>query len=274
LVIVALFAWRQNRRGKLLALAVAWFYLSLAPVSNLIPLPGAMMGERFIYFTFAGMIPLLFGSIDNRVWKEYSRQFLLIAVVISTVFVFTNIARTLDWRDNYHFFKVLAEQEPENPVIQLRMAQSDLEAGNTALALSRLEQLVKADFSTVHEADSAAISYWYGKALLFSNRPKEALIQFSQTVTLSPKPTLDLILLQVEAAARSNELKTALTLLEHALKISPEESMLWNALGNVLSMSGNLNGAVDAYTKAVEFDPANKEAVINLQNIKHRSTNQ
>ena len=68
LVIIAIFAWRRSRRGKLLALAIAWFYVSLAPVSNLIPVPGAMMGERFLYFTFAGMIPLLLGSIDNQVW--------------------------------------------------------------------------------------------------------------------------------------------------------------------------------------------------------------
>ena len=273
LVIVAVFAWRKSQKGKFLTLAIAWFYLSLAPVSNLIPLPGAMMGERFIYFTFAGMIPLLLGSFDYRVRRKHTRKIALVAVVVLTVFTFTNMNRSLDWRDNYHFFKVLTEQEPENPVIQLRMAQSDLEAGNTALALSRLEQLVKDGFSTTFEADRAAVSYWYGKSLLLSNRPKEALIQFTQTAALSPNPTLDLILLQVEAAARSNDLITARKLLEQELQTSPGESTLWNAFGNVLSMSGNLKSAVDAYTKAVELDPLNKEAAINLQTTKNRITN-
>ena len=51
--------------------------LSMAPVSNLIPVPGSMMGERFIYFTFAGMIPLLLGGINDQVWGRFRRQIIL-----------------------------------------------------------------------------------------------------------------------------------------------------------------------------------------------------
>ena len=58
LVIAAsIFLYRRGGRGKWFAFAAAWFYLSIAPVSNFIPIPGSMMGERFIYFTFAGMLP-------------------------------------------------------------------------------------------------------------------------------------------------------------------------------------------------------------------------
>ena len=271
LVIIAIIAWRRSRRGKLLALAIAWFYISLAPVSNLIPLPGAMMGERFIYFTFAGMIPLLLGSINDQVLSRYSRQILLITSVFFAVFLFTNVTRAMVWKDNAQFFKVLSKQEPNNPIVQIRAAQTELESGNTAAALSRMERLVEADLSTPFETNRASVSYWYGQTLLLSNRPAEAYVQFSQAAALDTSHSQDLVLLQVEAAARSDNLEAARTLLDGEIKITPGESKLWNALGNVWSMSGNFKSAAEAYTKAVELDPKNKEAARNLQNIKYRS---
>jgi hypothetical protein len=99
LVMVAVFCWRRSKRGRLIALAIAWFYLSLAPVSNLIPLPGAMMGERFIYFTFAGMIPLLLGAIEDQTWGRYPRQITSLALVLLAVFLFMNITRTMVWKE-------------------------------------------------------------------------------------------------------------------------------------------------------------------------------
>ena len=68
--------------------------------------------------------------------------------------------------------------------------------------------------------------------------------------------------------ALSNNLKAALTLLEREIETTPGESKLWNALGNVLSMSGDRVGAINAYTRATELNPENKEAAINLQNLK------
>jgi tetratricopeptide (TPR) repeat protein len=272
LVIAAVLAWRRSRNGKLLALAIAWFYLSLAPVSNLIPLPGAMMGERFLYFTFAGMFPLLLGTIEEQAWDRYSRFVLPAALILLAAFFFMDVTRTMVWKDNAHYFKLLSVQEPNNPVVQLRMAMTELEAGDIAQALPRLERLVKTGFSTPFSADRAAVSYWYGKALLLSDRPTEAYVQFSQAAALATSRSRDLVLLLAEAAARSNDLKTARSLLEQEVKSSPGDDMFWNSLGNVLSMAGDSRAAVRAYSKAVEINPSNREAAVNLQNVQRSST--
>ena len=271
LVIVAILAWRRSNSGKFLALAIAWFYLSLAPVSNIIPLPGAMMGERFLYFTFAGMFPLLIGSFEEQAGGRSSRFVMLIAIVLLAAFLVTDINRTAVWKNNAHYFKVLSVQEPDNPVVQVRMAMTGMEAGDTAPALARLERLVKKGFSTPFAADRATVAYWYGKALLLSDRPTEAYVQLSQAAALSTTRSGELILLLVEAAARSNDLRPARSLLEQEIKASPGDDMLWNALGNVLSMAGDYSGSVRAYSKAVELNPSNNEAAVNLQNVRRSS---
>ena len=270
LVMVAVLAWRRSRSGKLLALAIAWFYLSLAPVSNLIPLPGAMMGERFLYFTFAGMFPLLTGTIEEQTWDRHFRFAIPAALLLLAAFLFMDITRAMVWKDNAHYFKVLSKQEPDNPVVQVRTAMAELETGDTAPALARLERIMKAGFSTPFAADRAAVAYWYGKALLLSDRPAEAYVQLSQAAALSTSRSRDLVLLLVEAAARSHDLKTARSLLEQELKVSPNDDMLWNSLGNVLSMAGERTGSVRAYSKAVELNPSNREAEVNLQNVQGR----
>lgn len=272
LAMVAVFAWRLSRRGKLLALAIAWFYISLAPVSNLIPLPGAMMGERFIYFTFAGMIPLLLGTVKEQVWDSYSRRIVPLALVLISAFLFTNITRTMVWKDNAHYFKVLSQQEPKNVVVQLFMANIELKDGDIQSALLRLERVVKTGFSSPFAEDKAKVFYSYGTALLLSDRPAEAYVQLSRAANLFSKRPLNLILHLAEAAARSNNLKAARTLLDNELKNSPLEDMLWNALGNVLTMTGDSMGAARAYSKALEIDPTNNEAAINLQNVQRSGT--
>ena len=267
LVIGAVLAWRRSAPGKVLALAIAWFYLSLAPVSNLIPLPGSMMGERFLYFTFAGMFPLMIGSIEEQDWDRYSRVILPAALILLIAFLGMNITRAMIWKDNAHYFKALSVQEPDNPVVQVRTAMTELEAGDTASALARLERIVKNGFSTPFAADRAAVAYWYGKTLLLSDRPQEAYAQLSKAAILGTNRTGDLVLLLAEAAARSNDLKTARSLLEQEIKTKPEDDMLWNALGNVLTMAGENQSAVRAYSKAVELNPWNREAAANLLNM-------
>ena len=167
---------------------------------------------------------------------------------------------------------MLSKQEPKNPVVQLVTANTELAAGDITPALLRLERVAKTGFSTPFADDRAKFAYSYGKVLLLSDRPAEAYVQLSQAEALFTSRSKDLVLLLAEAAARSKDLKAARTLLEYEIKTSPGDDMLWNALGNVLSMAGESSGALRAYAQAVEINPSNREASVNLQNVQRTST--
>ena len=55
------------------------------------------------------------------------------------------------------------------------------------------------------------------------------------------------------------------------MELRPDSSHAWNAVGNVLLMQGDPE-AVTAYEKAVELDPENHEARVNLQRVRGSST--
>ena len=266
LIIFGIFIYRRGSKGKLIALAIAWFYVSLAPVSNLIPVPGSMMGERFLYFTFAGVIPLLAGALQDINWKRFQYTVLIFGIGLSAVWLAKDILRTSDWRDNSRFFAVLSKQEPDNPVVQLWIAQEELASQNTASALNRIERIMQIENTAPLPEDRAKLHYWYGKALLDSNRPRDAYREFSIVVKLKQGSPTDIVLLLAESAARSGELETARSILEKEIKSSPKDDFLWNGLGNALMMTGDISGAISSYKQAVEINPRNSEAAVNLQN--------
>ncbi len=271
LVISGIILYRKSNNGKILSVAVAWFYISLAPVANLIPLPGSMMGERFLYFTFAGIMPLLFGAVQWKEWEKSKPLIVILGVALSSAWLITDIKRTPEWKDNAAFFTLLSRQQPDDPAVQIRMAQVELEMNNAASALNRLERLMRREPGIPTSHERSILHYWHGRALLDLNRPGEAYREFSIVRNLWPQSSRDVALLVAEALARSGDLATARLTLEEEIKESPENDALWNGLGNISVMMGNIPDAVDHYRHALELNPANKEAATNLQNALSRS---
>jgi protein O-mannosyl-transferase len=261
LMLSGILLYHKERKGKLFALAVIWFYLSLLPVSNIIPIPGSMMGERFIYFTFAGMIPFLVASVPFPSIKINKVVISVCTVLIVSIWLITDIARTAVWRDNRSFFTLSSRQAPTDGTVQLRIAQEELAAKNISSALTRLEHILQSkpgpSFYQVH--------YWYAQALLAADRPAEAYREFKITAELLGDTHSDLVVFLAETASRTGAFKEALSLLQKELRKSRENDQIWNALGNVYFMMGNVSAAIPCYENAIRINPDNTEAAANLQ---------
>jgi len=66
---------------------------------------------------------------------------------------------------------------------------------------------------------------------------------------------------------KAEQLEKALTLLEEALILTPDASLLWNSLGYVHRKSGNLELAELSYTQALALDDGNRAAENNLRRL-------
>jgi Flp pilus assembly protein TadD len=173
------------------------------------------------------------------------------------------VKRTAVWRDNTAFFAVLARQAPDDLLVQALMAKEEVLAGDPESAVRRLERLI-GRMSTYTPEEKAAPLYWYGRALLATGRPQEAYRQFATIVLLRRELPGDLVPFLVEAAARSGRLGEAQLVVEQALLRQPEDDVLWNSLGIVRGMVGDVTGARSAFERAVSIDPGNREAAANL----------
>ena len=66
---------------------------------------------------------------------------------------------------------------------------------------------------------------------------------------------------------KAQQLDDSLVLLEEALALTPEASLLWNSLGYVHRKSGNLELAELSYTQALALDSGNTAAENNLRRV-------
>lgn len=269
-VALALFLARRGERGRLLALAIAWFYITLAPVSNIIPISGNMTGERFLYFTFAGMLPLFAGIATDAARQRFPRAVAVAFICLLSLFAAMDAARTAVWRDNLRFFTELAGQVPAGePIVQILLAKEEVLAGRPSSAVKRMAPII-GTLSTYTPGEKTAAHYWYGRALLDTDRPAEAFEHLAMIALLRGSVPSDIIPFLVEAAARSGKLGFAGSVLEEELRRSPASDVLWNDLGNVRSMMGDRKGAVEAYERALAVNPGNREAAVNLMRARER----
>jgi hypothetical protein len=72
------------------------------------------------------------------------------------------------------------------------------------------------------------------------------------------------LVLGVRSRVYAGHWKTACTLWEHTVKVSPDDSWTQNNAGNCRLLAGNLSGAEAAYRKALELAPDNYLALYNL----------
>jgi tetratricopeptide (TPR) repeat protein len=276
LLIIALgvLSYRRGGRGKLVALAVAWFYISLAPVSNIIPIPGSMMGERFVYFTFAGVLPLLAGALRIEKGSIVQKAAVILGVGVFAAFIAADVSRTSLWENNRKFFTLLSKQEPYDHAVQIRMAQEEIESGETQAALSRIERILHGGITSSLTDHEMQPHYWYGRALLDSGRFNEAYREFSIVVTMSPKSFKDVSLFLAESAAKSGNIAEARRLLEHEAASSPDNDNVWNGLGNIQLMTADLPAAISSYRHALTINPKNGQAAANLEHALQATTGQ
>ncbi|MGB8932865.1 MAG: hypothetical protein WCC48_16595 [Anaeromyxobacteraceae bacterium] len=110
-----------RRRAPVLAFGIAWFFIALLPVMNLVPLPGAMMGERFCYLPSVGAF-LAMAEALRRAAETRGRVLVLagaggaVAALTAATFV-----RCQDWRDNVTLFEAAVRVAPESNAVRVNL---------------------------------------------------------------------------------------------------------------------------------------------------------
>jgi hypothetical protein len=113
------------RRAPRIALALAWFFLSLGPVSQIIPII-VVAADRFLYLPMMGWA-LLVGCLLDRGWQwaRFAGHTRAVAATIGLVFLAyaaRTFARVPDWQSDETLNLASAAAFPETPVPLLNLA--------------------------------------------------------------------------------------------------------------------------------------------------------
>ena len=225
-LLVVTFGWlcRRNTAGFL----GAWFFLTLAPTSSVIPLLHLVFEHRMYLPLMAVIAAIVVGAYRilaklpvaggaNR-WLGFGA-----VIVVGLGLAATTVQRNADYRTEVSIWQDTVRKAPANPDAQYGLGLALATAG-------RLDEAGPAFSETVRlRPDFAQVHYNWGLALLKAGRDDEALAHFTE-----------------------------------ALHIDPRYAEAQDGIGVVLYHQGRLAEAIEHFFEATHLDPNDAQAHQNL----------
>jgi len=136
--------------AKMAAFGGLWFFLTLLPVSQIIP-HHELMAEHYLYLPSIG-IAIMAGVLLDR-WTERSgRAHAVYAgfAVLLLLFSLRTIVRNRDWKDEFTLWKKTVQTAPDSGRAHLNLALFYLDTGKYALAEHEFNQTTRITPDDVH----------------------------------------------------------------------------------------------------------------------------
>lgn len=226
LVVILTIVFRVNKHSKEISFSIFYFFLTLLPVSSIIPF-GNIMAERFLYFPSMGFCMFLAVIITKAMsisHLQYIRKFVVFFLIfILFGYSVRTMRRNTDWKDDL----TLWSRTVETPFVSPRAFN------NLGIAYMEKEQY------------------------------DEAISQFEKAVQMDPTFEIGYYNLGV-AYTGKGQYEEALARYQKVLQIDPDHAQTHFKLGSIYQRRGSYDLAMEEYKKAIETKPDYAQAHFNL----------
>jgi tetratricopeptide (TPR) repeat protein len=212
------------RRHPALGFPAAWFFVTLAPTSSMVPIATEVAAERRMYLPLAGLIVLAVAGAYALAAATANRRLrvgavLALAVLAAAPLAAATCRRNSTYRDPVAMWAASVRAVPDNP-----RARTNL-----------------------------------GIALATRGRLDDAIDQFEASLRIAPDATRAGSNL-ANALAAQGKLPEAIARYRAVLAIEPDSPAAHHHLGLALATLGDRDGAIRHYREAVRLDPRDAEA--------------
>jgi tetratricopeptide (TPR) repeat protein len=257
-------ALRVRRDNKPVCFFVFFFFIALAPTSNVFILIGSVMSERFMYLPAVGLTGCAVG-IAWTLARRYpqpavGRVLWAAAAILCVALGARTYARNLDWHDEATLWTSVINVNPDDALAHLNLGNALLEIpGRIPDATSEYQNTLRI-YPNYAEAHNNL-----GAIFLKSGRNTEAVAEYQAAVRLDPDypdahSNLGSALSQIPG-----RLLEATGELETAVRLDPENARRRAALGNILlQIPGRMFEAIGQLETAVKIDPGLTDAHYSL----------
>lgn len=300
LVLLSLLTWlaagalvvRVSGREPGLALGIAWFFITFAPVSNVLFPIGVAKAERLMYLPSVGLCFVAAWGLDRlqRLVRPPLAVRLAVMAIIAVLGART-LVRNRDWKDSLTLALATLRESPASPLMNDIAAGEYMKRGDAAAALPLLRAAVQSApgmafirthlgtvYGSLGQLDSAVAQYTealrlnpsdsdahnnIGVALMSGGRVEEAIPHFRAAIGIRPTfpdPHMNLGVLFLGRGA----LDSALARVVEAVRLNPASAEGHNNLGVVLQRVGQLDRAAAEYREALRLNPNHAKARENL----------
>ncbi len=249
-------------RSRKAAFGVFYFFLTLAPVSNIVPF-GIIISERYLYIPSLGFC-MIMAMLVTRVYRlipgkgsAAGKAVVAGAAVVLLLFSVITVNRNADWKTGITLWASVARRFPDNP-----RAYNNL--GNAYVKEERYEEAIEQFNKAKAIRPNDAGTYYnlgivYGKLGLFD----KANEQFELVRRLDPDYELDSSVIG-NLYYKKGDYGEALNRYRESIARNPDSADAYFNLASTYSMMENYDEAEKNYRLATEKNPGHFEAYNNL----------
>jgi len=254
-------ALTQFKRFPILSFGIFWFFIGLAPTSNLlIPISG-LLYEHWLYLPLIGIF-LIFIWLGMEIGKKCSLEKVFLAIFLTYLVFFSvlTIRQNTIWRDPITFYnytlkyapnsyriinnlgmayadidehklaketyKRAIDLEPSSPVAYHNLGNTYLEMGKTDLAIENFKIAIKLDPGFVFSYNALVNFYLKNKRYKEARETLESYLNYADS-------KIDILFVLAQIAAKEEDFESALDYLEKALEIDPKNQTIQIFTSNI-----------------------------------------
>lgn len=232
------------KRNGAVAFFIAWFFITLLPVSNIIPIK-ILVAERFLYLPGIAVTTLT-GIFLSHILKNQVLLFASFAVIIVGA-SFATIERNRDWKTELALFENDIKKEPLNARLHNNLGRAHYESGNDKFPEAEKE------YKKAIRLDKNFVPAYINLSKLYfeTMKPGEALAVAEKGLLIEPqRPELSNTIALVRALGGERE--RARVLFEKIIRKNPDYFTAYLNLGQLLMLEEKYKDAVGVYERMLK----------------------
>lgn len=139
-------AWLSRHKRPAVTFGILWFFVALAPTSNLFVIINAVVYEHFLYTALVGIWLAVFWIVLE--WAGTARRQRIILIALAALFMAFSIRtiwRNTDWRTAIGFYEKLVRTAPDSYRVMNNLGMEYAEKGAAHKAMAAYQKAIALD---------------------------------------------------------------------------------------------------------------------------------
>lgn len=267
-IAVGTISYRLRFQYKYMYFFILWFFVTLIPVMNIVPL-GNIMAERYLYIPGAGYC-MIFADIVSKIpvrkrgserSTSYSVPFfdrMILVFILILFFIFSGNAyltfkRNNDWKDGLWLWSKTTRTSPNSFRAHINLGNAYEKKGLNTAAFEEYQEALSIDPNDADIYNNLGI--YYNKMNLFD----DAIRHFIRCLNINPRHPRAYNNLGV-VFTKQRKLDDAIQVFREAISINPLYPDAHNNLGIACYRKGLMDDAEREFKLAISIEPYHAEA--------------
>lgn len=252
------------KNHKIFSFCIAWFFVTLLPVSNIIPIQ-TLLDEDFLYLPsfafclgFSFLIYYFYRQFSEKDKMKYAKNGLMIFFILTILFYSSlTISRNTDWKDELSLWSKTAEYTPGSALAHNNLGLAYVGKDRIDLAVQEYEKALEINPGYSRANNNLGLIY------LGQGEIDLAIEEFKKAIESSPAFAKAYNNLG-NVYSQKNELDLAVEQYKMALIINPYYSKAHNNLAIIYTKQNKIDLAIQEYQKTISLKPSHYKAHSNL----------